>query len=1475
MKNYITLVTSVLVLILAVTFKAQAQKTDQQITFEALSTKTYGDLPFNLTAAATSGLPVQFESSNTLVATVSGNTVTILGAGQTVITASQPGDDNFNPALSVQQTLVVDKSNQTITFGELPVKTYGEDSFFLSASATSGLPISYSSSNPGVATIVGNSVVINGAGECTITASQTGNSNYHSAQPVERVLKVDKATQFISLGSLIDKTYGDEPFSLTATSSSGLPVYYNSNSPLIFITGNQITILGAGAVEITASQSGNANYLPAEEVVRTLTINKAPQTITFNPISQKTFGDLPFTLTALTNSGLPITFSSQYDSLLTITGNIGTIIGAGSLNVYATQPGNENYLPKTVDQTLIINKAPQTITFLALPTKKFGDGPFSISASSISGLPVSFSSNRKTVARVSGNTVTIVGAGTAPIVASQLGNANYLAAPNVIQPLVVTALGNSYPIMGITRSGGNGRGTIFNINTSGSDFVIQKNFSSNAFNAPQSGLIKGSDGKLYGMIMAGGAPSNGVVFSILPDGTQYSILHNFNFTTGQRPFGNVMEASNGYLYGMTYDGGVNNTGVLFKISKDGSGFSKLYEFPGFSTGGSFHPLGGLIEASDGAFYGMTAEGGAGGYGVLFAIKKDGAGYTNLVEFGGVAKGSAPRGDVLQGPDGYLYGLTASGGNSNFGVLFKVKTDGTDFIKLVDFDGATKGSYPGATLILGNDGKLYGMTRSGGSQDKGVIFSVNTDGTSFAKLFDFDGQNSGTWSHGKLVQSSDNYLYGMTNQGGTSDLGVAFKIKTDGTDFTKLIDFNGSNGASPVYGPLLEVEPGKFFGMTSKGGASSTGIIFSITSSGNFAKVKEFPQPEGTPEVLSASDGNHFFGVASSGGPTGNGAIFKTSANGGDYEKIHDLEGNVLFVNRLIQTSDNFVWGAGNEGVFTVTSILFRLNSDGTNFQRFTFDDAPGLSVSQLIEGPDQFLYGTGYMNGGSSHGIIFRFKTDGTNFSKLADIPGGSGGSRPTENLILTEDGILFGLTHEGGTNNDGTVFRFNIHTLQFSSIFSLHKPTTGTYLKRIALLNDGSLCVATATGGTNDSGTIFSISQDGNDFNKILDFSSSLNLTDIIQTVDGYLVGTTEYGGTSNSGIIFETLTDGSNFKNIFEFTGANGSNPEQIFFRKTNQVITFNELASKQFNDPAFALSASNSSGLPITFSSSNESIASINGNVVSIHGVGEVTITANTTGNINFTSVQVQRTLVITKDDQTITFDSVDDLVVGSAAFSLSGVASSGLPVEFSSNSSRISLTGNTVAVLSPGSVTIDANQAGDSYYNAAPLTQQTFCINPSRPTITTSEVTLETAILTSSQLSGNQWFRNGELLPHETSASISIFEEGSYTVVTSVDGCSSEPSEAYVMVITVVDEEGKIEFIMYPNPGSDKIKLDLSTFTQTGTIDIHIFDSQGKQIQQLTSTNHSEIELDISSLDKGAYILKVSCNGSNVMKRFIKK
>jgi autotransporter-associated beta strand protein len=167
--------------------------TPQTITFGALPAQTYGDSPFALTATASSGLPVSYSSANTDVATVSGSTVTIVGAGSTVITATQGGNGTYAAATPVNQTLVVNQASQAITFGALAPLLDDASPFSLTATASSGLAVTYTSSNPSVATVSGNTVTVVGAGTTTITASQAGNTNYAAAASVPQLLEVGRA----------------------------------------------------------------------------------------------------------------------------------------------------------------------------------------------------------------------------------------------------------------------------------------------------------------------------------------------------------------------------------------------------------------------------------------------------------------------------------------------------------------------------------------------------------------------------------------------------------------------------------------------------------------------------------------------------------------------------------------------------------------------------------------------------------------------------------------------------------------------------------------------------------------------------------------------------------------------------------------------------------------------------------------------------------------------------------------------------------------------------------------------------------------------------------------------------------------------------------------------------------------------------------------------------------------------------------
>jgi large repetitive protein len=407
----------------------------QTITFGALSGKIYGDAPFTVSATASSSLTPTF-SIVSGPATISGSTVTITGTGTAVIRASQAGNTSYAAATSVDQSFSVTQAAQTITFGALSGKTYGNAPFTVSATASSGLTPTFSIVS-GPATISGTTITLTGAGTVVVRASQTGNANYAAAPPVDQSFSVAQAAQTITFSALSSKIYGDAPFTVSASASSGLTPTFSIVSGPATISGSTVTLTGAGTVVVRASQSGNTNYAAATAVDQSFSVTQASQTITFGALSSKAYGDVPFTVSATASSSLTPTFSIV-SGPATISGSTVTITGTGTVIVRASQSGNANYAAATpVDQSFTVGLTSQSITFGALTGKTYGDVPFTVSATASSGLSPTFSIVSGP-ATISGSTVTITGVGTVVVRAGQAGDSNYAAATPVDQSFSVS-----------------------------------------------------------------------------------------------------------------------------------------------------------------------------------------------------------------------------------------------------------------------------------------------------------------------------------------------------------------------------------------------------------------------------------------------------------------------------------------------------------------------------------------------------------------------------------------------------------------------------------------------------------------------------------------------------------------------------------------------------------------------------------------------------------------------------------------------------------------------------------------------------------------------------------------------------------------------------------------------------------------------------------------------------------------------------
>lgn len=420
---------------------------NQQITFAPLVNKTYGDPAITLNATASSGLPVSYTVSGP--AAINGNQLTITGAGNITVTATQAGNTNWLAATPAAQQFTVAKAALTVT-ADNKQRAYGVANPALTYTITGFVNnenAAVLTGTPALSTTAGlNSAV--GAYPITVAVNTLTAANY-SFTLADGVLTISQAGQSISFPQPADKTYGDAPFTLNATSSSGLPVAYSVQSGPATISNNSITITGAGTVTIAANQAGDGNFTAAAEVVRSFAVNKAAITVTARN-AEKTYDGQPYNggngvdVSGLVNNDQPAVIGT-----VTYTGSSQGAVNSGTYDLLPQVGPNGNYTITPVAGSLTIKKAKQTITFQAIGNKNEGDPQFTLQATASSGLPVSFASDKPGVISISGNTATVVAAGVAVITASQAGNNNYEAADAVAQTVTVTA----YPVPDVTPNG--------------------------------------------------------------------------------------------------------------------------------------------------------------------------------------------------------------------------------------------------------------------------------------------------------------------------------------------------------------------------------------------------------------------------------------------------------------------------------------------------------------------------------------------------------------------------------------------------------------------------------------------------------------------------------------------------------------------------------------------------------------------------------------------------------------------------------------------------------------------------------------------------------------------------------------------------------------------------------------------------------------------------------------------------------------
>ena len=675
--------------------------------------------------------------------------------------------------------------------------------------------------------------------------------------------------------------------------------------------------------------------------------------------------------------------------------------------------------------------------------------------------------------------------------------------------------------------GPGGAGTAFSLRADGSEFTVRK-----AFQAPPSGpgrnLVQGPDGNFYGTI--GGGSGRGTLFRVSPDGS-FAFIKTFTDAEGSvtpRVLG-----PDGYFYGM--GGAPSGAGAFVKIRPDGTDFTVLREFSGVITTG-------LLRGSDGVFYGTTAEGSDDPSSTIFRINADGTGFAVLKTLS-FTEGSNPTGNLVEGTDGFLYGTASQGGaNGEYGSIFRIRPDGSDFAVIKSFAGssAADGSGPQSGVVQGPDGSFYGTTAGGGSERAGTIFKINGDGTGFTLLKNLTQAEGANPFVGGLLLAPDGNLYGTIYAGGTG-FGSIFKIALDGSNFTVLKEFTGVDGWEPR-GSLLQGSDGSLYGTTERGGTADYGTVFKLSPDGSgFALLTSFQLADdatgyafGT--LLQASDGN-FYGTTEQ--SVGNvGTVFRLRPDG-TYTTLKVFDGTDGSRPRgtLVQGSDGSLYGITELGPNKMENgAIFKINPDGSGFAVFkTFTSLEGSFPNSLLAAPDGYFYGTNQSGGINSRGTLYRIKVDGTGFAVLKAFTE----TERVGSLLVGPGGLVYGNMISSGTNN---LIRINANG-------------NLTTIKQFTAANDpGGLAVSSGNtfyclkSTVDFNGEICRINADGSGFALLKAFTGTdgSGPTGLVQGSDGTLYGVTREGGTNAGyGTIFRLNPDGSGFAVLRNLSQADGTYP------------------------------------------------------------------------------------------------------------------------------------------------------------------------------------------------------------------------------------------------------------------------------------------------------------------------------------------
>ncbi len=723
--------------------------------------------------------------------------------------------------------------------------------------------------------------------------------------------------------------------------------------------------------------------------------------------------------------------------------------------------------------------------------------------------------------------------------------------------------GNLY---GTTNSGGaNGQGEVFEITPSGTlsviySFCAQPGCTDGA--GPDDSLLVGSDGNFYGTTVNGGGNAGcgvntgcGTVFQLTPAGvltTLYAFCAQASCADGWGPYSALVQGTDGNFYGTTANGGTGpcggGCGTVFRLTPTGV-LSTLHNF--VATDGEF-PYGGLVQASNGIFYGTTNSGG-GGVGTIYSITSTGTQAT-LVNFN-TSDGAYPSTAMIQGTDGNLYGVTTGGGAGSLGTVFKM-TPGGVLTSLYSF--ISSSASPTGVLVEGTDGNFYGTTVLGGANGDGSVFEITPSGT-LTTLYSFCSVSrcgDGLSPDAGLVLATNGTFYGTTSSGGNYQDGTVFSLSTGLGAFVEITPTSGQAGTQvTIQGMNLSGATAVSF--------NGTAATFTVVSSSEItttapANLISGPVTVTTPTGTLTSDVPFLVppsitSISPTSGPPGMVVTISGSAlTGATSVTFGGVAATSFDVINYSEIASKVPAEAASGPISVITPGGTAVSSTNFTLTGNTYSVVAGFTSSfgsdaPLVQGPDGNLYGTTLLGGTAFQGSVFKLTPTGT-LTTLASLTGPNA-SAPNAALVLDSDGDFYGTDSGESLGGPGTAFEITPQGAMTTlyTFCQLQGCDDGAGPWDLVLGSNGNFYGVTTLGGYTSSGTIFELTPAGV-LTTLYVFCLQSGCPDgaypsaLVLGRDGNFYGTTKSDGTGNCGgliycgTVFKITPEG-NFTTLHSF--------------------------------------------------------------------------------------------------------------------------------------------------------------------------------------------------------------------------------------------------------------------------------------------------------------------------------------------------